>query len=185
MPHTMTCLWMDSWMEEAVNFYISLFPNSRIVDASRYPDSMGDMAGKPLVINFELDGTRYMALNGGPNFKYTEAISIFVNCEDQAEIDRLWNALTANGGSEGPCGWCNDRYGLSWQIAPKDFSDYLQRPRQGRRRSRHAGDDGDEENRLPRDQESLSRLTAPDRGASHACFCRSDPAHRQPDPGRP
>ena len=128
MQHTMTCLWMDHWIEEAVNFYVSLFPNSRIVDVSHYPDSMGDMAGKVLVMNFELDGTRYMAINGGPEFKYTEAVSIFVNCADQAEVDRLWEALTVNGGSEGPCGWCKDRYGLSWQIAPVEFSNYITGP---------------------------------------------------------
>jgi predicted 3-demethylubiquinone-9 3-methyltransferase (glyoxalase superfamily) len=128
MPHTMTCLWMDDRIEEAVQFYLSLFPNSRITDMSRYPDSMGGMAGKVLVINFDLDGVRYMALNGGPQFKYTEAISIFVNCADQAEVDRLWNTLTANGGSEGPCGWCKDRYGLSWQIAPVEMPTYLNGP---------------------------------------------------------
>jgi predicted 3-demethylubiquinone-9 3-methyltransferase (glyoxalase superfamily) len=128
MPHTMTCLWMDNWIEEAVNFYVSLFPNSRVLDASRYPDSMGEMAGKPLVMNFELDGVRYMALNGGPVFKYTEAISIFVNCKDQAEVDRLWSALIANGGSESQCGWLKDRYGLSWQIVPVEMSDYIAGP---------------------------------------------------------
>lgn len=125
MPRTLTCLWMDDWIEEAVQFYVSLFPNSRIVDVSRYPDSMGQMAGKVLVMNFELDGVRYMALNGGPQFKYSEAVSIFVNCETQAEVDRLWQALTANGGSEGPCGWCKDHYGLSWQIVPTAMSNYL------------------------------------------------------------
>lgn len=128
MQHTMTCLWMDNWIEEAVNFYVSLFPNSRILDASRYPDSMGEMAGKPLVMNFELDGVRYMALNGGPVFKYTEAISIFVNCKDQAEVDRLWSALIANGGSESQCGWLKDRYGLSWQIVPVEMSHYIAGP---------------------------------------------------------
>lgn len=128
MQHTMTCLWMDNWIEEAVNFYVSLFPNSRILDTSRYPDTMGEMAGRVLVMNFELDGVRYMALNGGPVFKYSEAVSIFVNCKDQAEVDRLWNALIANGGSESQCGWLKDRYGLSWQIVPVEMSDYIAGP---------------------------------------------------------
>jgi predicted 3-demethylubiquinone-9 3-methyltransferase (glyoxalase superfamily) len=128
MQRTVTCLWMDDWIEEAVNFYVSLFPNSRILDVAHYPESMGNMAGKTLVMNFELDGTRYMALNGGPNFKYTEAVSIFVNCEDQAEVDRLWNTLTANGGSESQCGWLKDRFGLSWQIVPVAMVNYLAGP---------------------------------------------------------
>ncbi len=125
MQKTLTCLWMDDWIEEAVNFYISLIPNSRVTETSRYPESMG---GKVLVMNFELDGTRYMALNGGPEFKYTEAVSILVNCEDQVEVDRLWSALTADGGAESRCGWLKDKYGLSWQIVPKDFAKYVAGP---------------------------------------------------------
>jgi predicted 3-demethylubiquinone-9 3-methyltransferase (glyoxalase superfamily) len=128
MQRTVTCLWMDDRIDEAVNFYVSLFPNSRVLDISYYPDSMEEMAGKTLVINFELDGTRYMALNGGPIFTYSEAISIFVNCVDQAEVDRLWNALTANGGSESQCGWLKDRFGLSWQIVPVEMGSYLSGP---------------------------------------------------------
>jgi predicted 3-demethylubiquinone-9 3-methyltransferase (glyoxalase superfamily) len=128
MQKTLTCLWMDSWIEEAVNFYITLLPNSRVTDVSRYPSGSGEMAGKVLVMNFELAGTRYMALNGGPQFTYTEAASIFVNCEDQAEVDRLWTTLTADGGSESMCGWLKDRYGLSWQIVPTGMSDYLGGP---------------------------------------------------------
>jgi predicted 3-demethylubiquinone-9 3-methyltransferase (glyoxalase superfamily) len=89
---------------------------------------MEEMAGKTLVINFELDGTRYMALNGGPIFTYSEAISIFVNCADQAEVDRLWDALTANGGSESQCGWLKDRFGLSWQIVPTEMASYVSGP---------------------------------------------------------
>jgi predicted 3-demethylubiquinone-9 3-methyltransferase (glyoxalase superfamily) len=119
---------MDDRIDEAVNFYVSLFPNSRTLDVSYYPDSMEEMAGKTLVINFELDGTRYMALNGGPAFTFSEAISIYVNCADQTEVDRLWNALTANGGSESQCGWLKDRYGLSWQIVPVEMASYLAGP---------------------------------------------------------
>jgi predicted 3-demethylubiquinone-9 3-methyltransferase (glyoxalase superfamily) len=119
---------MDDRIDEAVNFYVSLFPNSRVLDISYYPDSMEEMAGKTLVINFELDGTRYMALNGGPIFTYSEAISIFVNCANQAEVDRLWDALTANGGSESQCGWLKDRFGLSWQIVPTEMASYVSGP---------------------------------------------------------
>lgn len=128
MQHTMTCLWMADWIEEAVNFYVSLFPNSRVVDVARYPEAMPGMAGKVLVMNFELDGLRYMALNGGDNFPFTEAMSIYVNCADQAEVDRLWTALLANGGVESMCGWLKDRFGLSWQIVPKDMSSYIAGP---------------------------------------------------------
>jgi len=119
---------MDDRIDEAVNFYVSLFPNSRVLDISYYPDSMEEMAGKTLVINFELDRTRYMALNGGPIFTYSEAISIFVNCANQAEVDRLWDALTANGGSESQCGWLKDRFGLSWQIVPTEMASYVSGP---------------------------------------------------------
>jgi predicted 3-demethylubiquinone-9 3-methyltransferase (glyoxalase superfamily) len=128
MQRTVTCLWMDDRIDEAVNFYVSLFPNSRVLDISYYPDSMAEMAGKTLVINFELDGTRYMALNGGPIFTFNEAISIYVNCADQAEVDRLWNALTANGGTESQCGWLKDRFGLSWQIVPVEMASYVSGP---------------------------------------------------------
>lgn len=139
MQHTVTCLWMDDRIDEAVEFYVSLFPNSRVLDVSHYPDAMGKMAGKTLVMNFELDGVRYMALNGGPIFKFSEAISIFVNCADQREVDRLWNTLTANGGSESECGWLKDRFGLSWQIVPVEMSDYIAGPdKAGANRAMHA-----------------------------------------------
>ena len=112
MQKIVTCLWMDNWIEDAVNLYVSLFKNSKITNVAHYGD------GRVLTINFELEGQRYMALNGGPNFPFTEAVSLFVNCVDQAEVDRYWNALTANGGKESQCGWLKDRFGLSWQIIP-------------------------------------------------------------------
>jgi len=128
MQKTMTCLWMEDWIEEAVNFYVSLFDNSRITEVSRYNEATPEMAGKVLVIGFELAGTKYMALNGGPVFKPNEAMSIFVNCKDQAEVDRLWNAIVGNGGEESQCGWCRDRYGFSWQIVPEAMSRYITGP---------------------------------------------------------
>ena len=118
MQKIITSLWMDDWIEEAVNFYVSIFKNSRITDTSRYGDAVPEMKGKVLAMNFELEGQQYMAINGGPMFPFTEAISLFVSCEDQAEVDHYWNVLTANGGAESQCGWLKDRYGLSWQIVP-------------------------------------------------------------------
>ena len=118
MQKITTSFWMDDWIEDAVNFYVSLFKDSRITNVSRYGEAMPDMKGKVLAINFELEGQKYMAINGGPNFPFTEAISLFVSCEDQAEVDRYWTALTADGGKESQCGWLKDRFGLSWQIIP-------------------------------------------------------------------
>ena len=112
MQKITTFLWFDGQTEEAMRFYVSLFKNSRIVSTTPGPD------GKVLTGTFELDGQRFMALNGGPQYKFTEAISLFVNCETQAEIDELWSKLTANGGAESMCGWLKDRYGVSWQIIP-------------------------------------------------------------------
>ena len=118
MQKITTSFWMADWIEDAVNFYVSLFKDSRITNVSRYGEAMPDMKGKVLAINFELEGQKYMAINGGPNFPFTEAISLFVRCEDQAEVDRYWTALTADGGKESQCGWLKDRFGLSWQIIP-------------------------------------------------------------------
>ncbi len=104
-------LWFDGQAEEAMNFYVSIFKNSKIVSTMPGPD------GKVLTGTFELDGQQFMALNGGPQFKFTEAISLFVSCETQAEVDDLWNKLIA-GGAESQCGWLKDKFGLSWQIIP-------------------------------------------------------------------
>ena len=118
-----TCLWFDDQAQEAVDFYVSLLPNSAVENEFR-----PKIDGPPLVLNFTLDGTPYQALNGGPHFKHSEAASISVTTEDQEETDRLWHALTSNGGSESMCGWLKDRWGLSWQIVPKALPRLLADP---------------------------------------------------------
>ncbi len=108
-----TCLWFDAHAEQAATFYTSLFDGSRITAISRQP------GGQALLVVFELDGVAFQALNGGPHYKLSEACSLSVACDTQAEIDRLWSALIADGGEEGQCGWLKDRFGLSWQIVPR------------------------------------------------------------------
>ena len=114
-------LWFDTQAEEAANFYVSLFKDGKVTGVSRGPD------GKAVVVNFEIAGSRYLALNGGPLYTFNEAFSIFVNVEDQAEVDHFWDALTA-GGEESRCGWLKDKYGLSWQIVPKALGECLGHP---------------------------------------------------------
>jgi predicted 3-demethylubiquinone-9 3-methyltransferase (glyoxalase superfamily) len=111
-------LWFDTQAEEAANFYTSIFKNSRILEVSRYGEAGPGTPGSVLTVSFELEGQRFTALNGGPQFQFTEAISFYVDCETQEEVDELWAQLT-EGGEEQPCGWLKDRYGLSWQIIPK------------------------------------------------------------------
>lgn len=125
-------LWFDKNAEEAVNFYVSVFKNSKVVAIHRYPDKpindrMKDMAGKVLTAIFELNGQRFMAIDGGPMFKFTEAMSLYVECKDQAEVDYFWDKLSAdpNGGM---CGWLKDKYGLSWQIIPKGMGELISSP---------------------------------------------------------
>lgn len=114
------CLWFDGDGEEAARFYVSLLPDSRIDSVNRSPvDTPSGPADSVLTVEFTLAGRRYLALNGGPNFTFDEAVSFMVMTEDQAETDRLWDALTANGGQENVCGWLKDRWGLSWQITPR------------------------------------------------------------------
>jgi predicted 3-demethylubiquinone-9 3-methyltransferase (glyoxalase superfamily) len=103
--------------EEAVNLYVSIFKNSRIVSLNRYPDDVPGLGGKAMSINFMLDGQEFLALNGGPHFTFTDGFSLLVNCETQAEVDELWENLSA-GGEPGQCGWLKDKFGLSWQIIP-------------------------------------------------------------------
>jgi predicted 3-demethylubiquinone-9 3-methyltransferase (glyoxalase superfamily) len=110
-------LWFDDQAEEAVNLYVSIFKNSKILDISRYGDAGPKPKGTVMTISFTLEGQEFMALNGGPEFHFTEAISLFVNCETQAEVDEMWEKLS-EGGEKGPCGWLKDKYGLSWQIVP-------------------------------------------------------------------
>jgi len=111
-------LWFDAQAEEAMNFYTSIFKNSKIVRVSRYGDAVPGPKGQVMVGEFELNGQRFMALNGGPQFKFTEAVSFVISCENQEEIDYFWSNLTANGGQESQCGWLKDRFGLSWQVVP-------------------------------------------------------------------
>lgn len=113
-----TCLWFDDKGEEAAEFYVSLLPNSRIVSVIRYGAGGGMREGLAMLTRFELDGVAFGALNGGPRFPQSEAASIVVACRDQAEIDRLWDTLTAKGGQPSQCGWLKDRFGVSWQIIP-------------------------------------------------------------------
>ena len=116
------CLWFDTEAEDAAKLYVSIFPNSKIDTVSRFPDAGQDVHGKPagsvMVVAFELDGQPFTALNGGPQFKHSEAVSFQVMCETQGDVDHYWNALTANGGQEGPCGWLKDKFGVSWQVVP-------------------------------------------------------------------
>lgn len=111
-------LWFDDDAEAAITFYTELIPDSDIVSMSRYPDGVPAVSGKLMHGHFRLAGRDYHAMDAGPQFPFTEAISLYVSCADQAEIDRYWNALTADGGQEQPCGWLKDRWGLSWQIIP-------------------------------------------------------------------
>ncbi len=120
-----TFLWFDNQAEEAMNFYVSTFKNSRVLSCSHYGEGMPQPKGTVLVGTFELDGQQFQALNGGPQFKFTEAISLSVACDSQQEIDELWEKLTANGGQESQCGWLKDKYGLSWQIVPRQIGEWL------------------------------------------------------------
>jgi predicted 3-demethylubiquinone-9 3-methyltransferase (glyoxalase superfamily) len=118
-------LWFDTQAEEAAHFYTSIFKNSRILNISYFGEAGPRPAGMVLTVSFELEGQEFTALNGGPEFKFTEAISLLVNCKDQDEVDDLWTKLSADG-EEGPCGWLKDRFGLSWQIIPTALQEMLQ-----------------------------------------------------------
>lgn len=120
-------LWFDNNAEEAMNYYVSIFPNSRILSASRYGDAGPGPKGTLMVGSFQLDGRNFMVINGGPAHKLTEAISLLVNCDTQKEVDDLWEKLSA-GGEEGRCGWLKDRFGLSWQIVPSIVGELMQDP---------------------------------------------------------
>jgi predicted 3-demethylubiquinone-9 3-methyltransferase (glyoxalase superfamily) len=123
-----TCLWFDTEGEDAAGFYTSLFPNSKVGDVARYGEAGPREAGTVMTVEFELDGQKFVALNGGPDFKFNEAISFQIECESQDDVDRYWNALTADGGQEGPCGWVMDRFGVSWQVVPKRLTELLTDP---------------------------------------------------------
>lgn len=120
-------LWFDNQAEEAANLYVSIFENSRVTGINRYGEAGHGPAGTAMTVSFELEGQEFTALNGGPEFQFTEAISFFVNCESQAEVDELWEKLSA-GGEQGPCGWLKDKYGVSWQIVPTVLGELLSDP---------------------------------------------------------
>jgi len=123
------CLWFDTEGEEAANFYTSIFKNSRILDIAHYGSAGPRPAGMVMAVRFELDGQAFVALNGGPEFTFDEAISFQVSCESQAEVDEFWTKLS-EGGEEGPCGWLKDRFGVSWQIVPTVLFELLGDPDQ-------------------------------------------------------
>jgi predicted 3-demethylubiquinone-9 3-methyltransferase (glyoxalase superfamily) len=127
MQKIRTCLWFENQAEEAANYYTSIFDDSRIVDVQRYGEAGPAEPGSVMTVTFQLAGQELIALNGGPEFKFTEAISLYVDCASQEEVDELWAKLT-DGGEEGPCGWLKDRYGLSWQIVPRTLTDLLSDP---------------------------------------------------------
>ncbi|HZY28938.1 MAG TPA: VOC family protein [Jiangellaceae bacterium] len=120
-------LWFDTEAEDAANFYVSVFKNSQVLNVSRYGEAGPRPAGTVMTVDFELDGLGFIALNGGPDFPFTEAVSLQVNCETQEEVDRYWSVLS-EGGEEGPCGWLKDRFGLSWQIIPVALTELLNDP---------------------------------------------------------
>jgi predicted 3-demethylubiquinone-9 3-methyltransferase (glyoxalase superfamily) len=128
MPQQITPnLWFDTEAEDAANFYVSVFENSRIVAVSRYTEAGPREAGTVMSVEFELDGQRFVGINGGPEFTFDEAVSFAIECETQEQIDYYWERLT-DGGSEGPCGWCKDRFGLSWQVMPSGMGELFADP---------------------------------------------------------
>jgi len=127
MPRITPFLWFDTQAEEAARFYVSIFKNSKIVNVARYGEAGPGPKGSVMTVLFELDGQQFIALNGGPQFKFTEAISFSVNCQTQKEVDEFWQKLS-QGGEEGPCGWLKDKYGLSWQINPVILGEMLSDP---------------------------------------------------------
>jgi predicted 3-demethylubiquinone-9 3-methyltransferase (glyoxalase superfamily) len=132
MTKITNCLWFDRDGEAAAKLYVSLFPNSKITATARYPEGLpGDRAGEVMTVEFELDGKPFLALNGGPQYHFTEAVSFQVFVKDQKELDHFWNGLTANGGEEGPCGWLKDRFGVSWQVVPERMGEWMSNPKTG------------------------------------------------------
>jgi len=123
------CLWFDGNAEEAAEFYAGLIPNSHVDKVWRSPaETPSGPAGMVLTVDFTVGGQHVQGLNGGPDFRFNEAVSFVIECEDQAEVDRLWDALTADGGEPGPCGWLKDRFGLSWQIVPRELNELVDDP---------------------------------------------------------
>lgn len=129
MPKFFPCLWFDGNAEEAANFYVTLLPDSRIDKVWRSPaETPAGPEGMVLTVDFTIAGQPMQGLNGGPEFTFSEAVSFAIECEDQAELDQLWDTLLANGGEPGPCGWLKDRFGLSWQVFPRRLNELLDDP---------------------------------------------------------
>ena len=124
------CLWFDTQAEEAANFYVSVFKNSKVGEIMRYPKAAEAVSGKPagtvMTVSFELDGNQFLGLNGGPIFKFSQAMSLMIMCQDQAEVDYFWEKLT-EGGQEQPCGWLKDKFGVSWQVIPEELDELLKK----------------------------------------------------------
>jgi predicted 3-demethylubiquinone-9 3-methyltransferase (glyoxalase superfamily) len=132
MPKPYPCLWFDGQAEQAAAFYASIFPNSSVDKVTRAAaDNPSGKKGDVLTVDFTLDGEPFNGLNGGPDFRFNESISFIVDCADQAEVDRYWDALVADGGEHGPCGWLKDRFGVSWQIVPRRLYELLEGPDAG------------------------------------------------------
>ncbi|MDX6752230.1 VOC family protein [Geminicoccaceae bacterium 1502E] len=155
-------LWFDGKAEEAAAFYAAIFPDSRIDCVLRAPaDNPSTAKGEVLVVEFTLKGQRFSGINGGPQFPFTPAVSLRIECESQAELDRYWQALTADGGAAGRCGWCEDRFGLSWQVIPRRLDELL------------ASDDGEAAERVMRAMLGMGRI---DIGALEAAAAGAEPA---------
>lgn len=129
MQKITNCLWFDGQAEEAVRFYTSVFKNSHVGEIARYTEAGPGKPGSVMTIRFELEGHSYLALNGGPEFKFNEAISFIIDCKDQAEVDYYWSKLTADGGREVQCGWLTDKFGVSWQVVPTILHELITDPR--------------------------------------------------------
>jgi predicted 3-demethylubiquinone-9 3-methyltransferase (glyoxalase superfamily) len=121
-------LWFDSQAEEAANYYVSIFKNSEILSVNRYPEGTPELGGKVITASFRLNGQEFVALNGGPQFKFTEAVSFVIDCESQEEVDYYWDKFTADGGEESQCAWLKDKFGLSWQVVPRILTELLGDP---------------------------------------------------------
>ncbi len=132
MPRITPNLWFDDNGLEAAEYYVSVFPNSKITTVTHYTEAGPGEPGSVLTVSFLLDGQEYTAINGGPHFTFSEAISLLINCKDQAEVDHYWDTLIADGGEAGQCGWLKDRYGLSWQVVPEGWEEMFTDPDQER-----------------------------------------------------
>lgn len=127
MPNIVPNLWFDTEAEQAAEFYVSIFPNSRVLKALRYTEAGPGVPGTVVTVEWELDGQRFVGINGGPQFPFTEAVSFQIDCKDQAEVDHYWERLT-DGGEEVQCGWLKDRYGVSWQVVPEGLAELFDDP---------------------------------------------------------